>query len=165
MLGFILCAGEILQDRYQVQKVLGKGGFGATYLVEDLKLKGKRRALKEIPEPLFDEQEVRLLSQLNHPNLPDIIDRFISNGMVYLVLEFGGRHTLASECKRLGKRIPLSRLVPLMSQLCDALAYLHSQKPPIIHRDLKPDNVLLDDQERITLIDFGIAKQSNPNVT
>jgi eukaryotic-like serine/threonine-protein kinase len=163
--GYLLCAGEKVQDRYLIQRVLGKGGFGATYLIEDLKLKGKRRALKEVPELLFDEHEVNLLSQLNHPAVPDIIDRFISDGMVYLVLEFGGRHTLASECKRIGGRIPLPRLMPLMGQLCDALAYLHSQDPPIIHRDLKPDNVLLDEHERIMLIDFGIAKESSLGTT
>jgi eukaryotic-like serine/threonine-protein kinase len=163
--GFLMSVGATVQDRYLIQRVLGKGGFGATYLVEDLKLKGKRRALKEVPELLFDEQEVNLLSQMNHPSIPDIIDRFVNNGMVYLILEFGGRQTLGSECQRMGERMPLARLVPLMRQLCDALDYLHSQDPPIIHRDLKPDNILLDENDRIMLIDFGIAKESNEGTT
>lgn len=163
--GYLLTVDERVQDRYHIQSVLGKGGFGATYLVEDLKLKGKRRALKEVPELLFDEHEVNVLSQLNHPTIPDIIDRFVSDGMVYLILEFGGRHTLGSECRRHGGRLPLQKAVTIMRQLCDALAYLHSQNPPIIHRDLKPDNVLLDDNDRIMLIDFGIAKESSQGTT
>jgi serine/threonine-protein kinase len=150
--------GDVIQDRYLVQNVLGRGGYGVTYLIEDLKLKGKRRALKEIPELLFDEHEVNLLSLLDHPSIPDIIDRFVHEGMVYLVLEFGGARTLGDECQRLGGRIPFPMLLPWIRQLCESLSYLHSQSPPIIHRDLKPENILLSDTDRIMLIDFGIAK-------
>jgi serine/threonine protein kinase len=158
--GWLHSVNDIIHDRYQVKTVLGKGGFAATYLVDDRRLNGKHRALKEIPESLFDEHETRLLSRLNHPSIPDIIDRFIADGMIYLVLEFGGSRTLASERTRLGGRIPLDTLLPWIRQLCDVLTYLHAQNPPIVHRDLKPGNILLDDSDRIMLIDFGIAKES-----
>lgn len=160
--GWLKSVGDVIQERYRVVAVLGKGGFGITYLVEDLRLDGKRRALKEVPELLFDEYETKLLSHLSHPSIPDIIDRSKVDGMVYLVLEFGGSRTLGTESQRLG-RIPLDKLIPWMRQLCEVLDYLHSQKPPIIHRDLKPDNILLDDNNRIMLIDFGIAKESVPS--
>lgn len=161
--GWLRGVGDTIEDRYQVKSVLGKGGFGATYLVDDLRLSGKRRAIKEVPELLFDEYETTLLSRLNHPSIPDIIDRSVVEGMVYLVLEFGGSRTLGGERKQYPeRRIPLVKLLPWMRQLCEVLIYLHSQDPPIIHRDLKPDNILLDETGRIMLIDFGIAKESKP---
>jgi serine/threonine-protein kinase len=164
--GWLLDLGTVVQDRYRIAAVLGKGGFGVTYLVDDLRLQGKRRALKEIPELLFDEYETRLLGRLNHPAIPDIIDRLSLSGMVYLVLEFGGSRTLRSEQDRQGGRIPIFTLLPWVEQICDALIYLHSQDPPIIHRDLKPENILLDDNDRVMLIDFGIAKEAGrDNVT
>lgn len=163
VLGWLCAAGDTIEERYRVKSVLGRGGFGATYLVEDLRLNGKRRALKEVPELLFDEYETALLSHLNHPAIPDILDRAVHDGMVYLILEYGGDRTLGGESKRFeGGRIPWIRLLPWMRQLCEVLTYLHSQQPPIIHRDLKPDNILLDENGRIMLIDFGIAKEARP---
>ena len=163
VLGWLLESGTEVHERYRVAALLGKGGFGATYLVDDMRLHGKRRALKEVPELLFDEYETRLLGRLNHPAIPDITDRFTDNGMVYQVLEFGGDRTLRIEQERRGGRIPLFVLLPWIRQLCDALAYLHGQEPPVVHRDLKPDNILLDDNDRIMLIDFGIAKEAAPD--
>lgn len=157
--GYVRDEGEIINERYKIEKFLGKGGFGATYLISDLKLKGKRRALKEIPQLMFDESEVKVLSQLHHPFIPDIIDRFDIDGMIYLVLEYGGDKTIAQYCENHGGPVPLDTALPWMSQVCEALDYLHSQDPPIIHRDLKPDNILLDQNNRIMLIDFGISKE------
>lgn len=164
--GWVLDLGAVVHGRYQVTAVLGRGGFGVTYLVDDIRLAGKRRAIKEIPVLLFDEYETRLLGHLNHPAIPDIIDRFEADGMVYLVLEFGGSRTLRIEMDRRGGRIPVFLLLPWIEQVCTALVYLHSQDPPVIHRDLKPENILLDENERVMLIDFGIAKETTgDNVT
>lgn len=165
VLAYLKGAGELIHERYRVEKVLGKGGFGATYLVEDLKIRGKRRALKEIPEAFFDDKEVDLLGRLRHTAIPDVTDQFTCGEMRYLVLQFGGKSTLASRCRECGGKVPLTTALPWMRQLCEVLAYLHSQKPPIIHRDLKPENVLLDDNDHIMLIDFGIAKASEPATT
>ena len=160
VIGWLRLSGETLQDRYQITGVLGRGGFAVTYLVGDLRLKGKRRALKEIPLIFYDEAETELLTRLQHPAVPDIVDRFEQDPMMYLVLEFGGHRNLESERRRRNGTIPVAEVLPWMRQLCDVLSYLHDQKPPIIHRDLKPENILLDEHDRIMLIDFGIAKES-----
>ncbi len=165
LFGFLLAPGSVLAERYRVVRLLGKGGFGATYSAEDLKLSAKRRALKEIPELLFDQNEAGLLGRLSHPAIPDIVDRFSEREMVYLVLEFGGSRTLDSECRRLGGKMPIPEIISYMHQLCGALSYLHAQDPPIIHRDLKPENILIDDNDRIMLVDFGIARESVPEST
>lgn len=158
--GWLRAVDDVIHDRYRVKTVLGKGGFAATYLINDLRLNGKKRALKEIPEALFDEYETGILSQLDHSSIPDITDRLIADSMIYLVLEFGGSRTLDSERKRRGGQIPLEVLLPWIRQLCEELTYLHARTPPIVHRDLKSGNILLDDNDRIMLIDFGIAKES-----
>lgn len=162
ILGYLKCSGQLIDERYRVESVLGKGGFGVTYLVEDLRIKGKRRALKEIPELLFDEKEIDLLVRLRHAAIPDVTDRFTNEGMIYLVLQFGGRWTLDGRCRELGGKVPMATAIVWMREVCDVLSYLHSQEPPIIHRDLKPENILLDDDNHIMLIDFGIAKVSEP---
>lgn len=161
VLGWLHSPGVIVHDRYRIAQLLGRGGFGSTYLVEDMKLGNKRRALKEVPEPMYDEHETRILAKLNHPSVPDITDRAVGDGMVYLVLEFGGSRTLETVRRSYPeKRVPLAQLAPWVRQLCDVLAYMHAQQPPIVHRDLKPGNILLDDQDRVMLIDFGIAKEA-----
>ena len=164
VLGWLRRPGDVLHERYRIRGLLGKGGFAATYLVEDLRLNGKRRAAKEIPSIFFDERETEILSRLHHPALPDISDRFSSGEMVYLILEFGGDRTLESVWKAEGGPVPLEKLRPWIDQLCDALSYLHAQTPPIVHRDLKPANILLDEADRVMIIDFGIAKEASPDM-
>lgn len=155
--------GDILLDRYTVEKILGKGGFATTYLVSDLNVNGRKRALKEIPRPLYDSAEEEMLSRLDHPSIPDIVDRGESDDSIYLVLRFGGGRTLENERQHHGGRLPVELFMPWFRQLGEVIGYLHHQDPPIIHRDLKPDNVLLDEHDHIMLIDFGIAKQSADN--
>jgi len=108
VLRWLRMPGDMVLDRYRVDKLLGKGGFAATYLVEDTRINGKRRALKEIPEALYDHTETEVLGRLNHPAILDITDRAQADGMIYLVLEFGGGRTLDTERKQKGGRIPLT---------------------------------------------------------
>ena len=163
VLGWLKSVGDVIGERYVIRKVLGKGGFATTYLVEDKILNDRKRAIKEIPASLFDEQESQFLSKINHPAIPDITDRFSTEEMEYLVLKFGGSKTLETERERHNGQIPFTNLRKWMLQLCDVMSYLHTLDPPIIHRDLKPANILLDDHDRIMLIDFGLAKESRPS--
>jgi serine/threonine-protein kinase len=158
VIGWLRSPGDVVNDRYRIGQLLGRGGFAVTYLVEDQLLNGKRRALKEIPEILFDEGEADILSRVQHPAIPDITDRCTHEGMVYLVLEFGGSRSLESVRQEEGGQIGLAKLTPWIEQVSDVLSYLHAQDPPIVHRDLKPENLLLDERDHVMIIDFGIAK-------
>lgn len=171
-----LALGTVMQGRYKVSSILGQGGMGAVYLVEDQRLFDKKLALKELLDILPDpaaraqalqqfQQEAKLLSYLSHPNLPHISDYFHENGRQYLVMEYVDGRTLEAILQKTAGFLPEAQIVEWAIQVCDALEYLHSETPPIIFRDLKPANIMLDKSKRIKLIDFGIARFFRPGKT
>jgi eukaryotic-like serine/threonine-protein kinase len=158
--------GTVIAGRYRIVKRLGSGGMGTVYLADDLKLPGKQWAVKELqPERnLADsgEREAAFLMALDHPYLPRIIDFFRSDGLHpgYLVMEYVSGSTLQQRFERSGSRLPQTVIVQYMVQLSEALEYLHlRQTDPVVYRDLKPSNVMIDEHDRVRLIDFGIARR------
>lgn len=156
--------GTILFDRYKIVSLLGQGGMGSVYLAEDTKLQGKRWAVKESllhsRSPAAFTAEANLLVQLDHPYLPKIVDFYPPDrdGYSYLVMDYVVGDTLQAIFERDGG-LPVLRAVKVAVQLCDLFAYLHGFQPkPIIYRDLKPSNIMIDDQDHVRLIDFGIAR-------
>lgn len=164
-----LNAGVLLQNRYKVIKVLGRGGMGAVYLAEDLRLNNRYSAIKEMsakavgPDKLQEavaafKKEAAILSHLKHPALPAISDFFAEGeDKWYLVMEYIDGENLSSVLRKRG-RIPQGEVMQWAIELASILDYLHSQNPPIIFRDLKPSNIMLTSDGRIKLIDFGIAR-------
>jgi serine/threonine-protein kinase len=169
-----LPTATILADRYNIVKKLGQGGMGAVYLADDLRLPGKKWAIKEMSDAaLIDpverrqaiegfQQEARMLAQLDHLNLPKVVDYFSDFGNQYLVMEFVNGETLEKRLESARGPLPESEVLHYTEQLCDVLNYLHAQKPPIIFRDLKPGNIMIRPDGRIKLIDFGIARHFKP---
>ena len=168
--------GTVVGGIYKIDRVVGQGGFGAVYLVEDQSLFGKRWALKELLDQLLSppdrlaavqqfEQEARLLVALKHPNLPHIAQYFNENGRQYLVMEYVEGETLVQALQRATSYLPEAQVIGWATQVCDALEYLHGQKPPVIFRDLKPENIMVDKNGRVKLIDFGIARHFDPTKT
>jgi hypothetical protein len=102
--------------------------------------------------------EARILSRLNHPNLPAFTDFFTEGTRHFLVMEFVDGNTLEYLLEANHGPFTERRVLGWARQLCDVLEYLHSQQPPIIFRDLKPGNIMLTRGGRIKLIDFGIAR-------
>jgi serine/threonine protein kinase, bacterial len=152
-----LPASRVLAGRYRIVRLLARGGMGAVYLAEDLRLAGAAVAVKEMSgafargdteafaRAVTDfEREARLLAGLRHPNLPRVSDRFEEDGKHFLVMEYIRGQTLREMITQAGSRLPLVQALDITVQLCDVLGYLHRQRPPIIYRDLKPANVMIE---------------------
>ncbi len=161
-----LSTGQVVENRYRIVELLGQGGFGAVYRAWDIRLsrpcalKGNLDSSPEA-ERQFGTEAV-ILANLNHPNLPRVIDHFTVPGQgQYLVMDFVEGEDLQQMLDRRGL-LPEAEVLPWIVQVCDALAYLHSQSQPVIHRDVKPANIKITPNGVPMLVDFGIAKVYDP---
>jgi serine/threonine protein kinase len=160
-----LPAGTILNGRYCIERVLGSGGFGHVYLTLD-HMTSQLHALKEylVTGSSGQEQlkhEATVLRQLHHPNLPAFQDAFIERGRYYVVLNYIEGHDLTDLIRITRQRndvIPIRRIMGWLLSICDAVRFLHSQRPPVIHRDIKPDNIRITPNGTAILVDLGNAK-------
>ena len=162
--------GEVLDDKYRLEHLLGKGGMGAVYLATHL---GTERyvALKLISPQFMRnnefverfKREARAAGRLRHPNVVDVTDfgfaRVKAGQVAYLVMEYLDGCTLGDVLAE-EKRLPLEWVADILEQVCSAVHEAHQQG--IIHRDLKPDNIWLEPNRlggyRVKVLDFGIAK-------
>ena len=158
-----LAQNTLIQGRYLVVHLIGKGGMGEVYLAVDQRL-GSAVALKrtyfagdELLGNAF-EREARTLARMRHPVLPKVSDHFSEGEEQYLVMEHIAGDDLAKRLEAAAKPFPVSWVMFWADQLLDALSYLHSHEPPIIHRDIKPQNLKLTDENHIILLDFGLSK-------
>ncbi|CAH1194954.1 Serine/threonine-protein kinase PknD [Paenibacillus plantiphilus] len=156
-------------ERYRVVGLIGRGGMGEVYAVEDMRLQGKLRALKvnkpHLQDAHYSVEEASLLMRLNHPQLPVIVDYYPPNdaGIEMMVMDYIDGETIHSYTTSQGGEITIEMVLHIGMQLCEALHYLHQQQPAIIHRDLKPTNVMITRSGHIRLIDFGIARRYKVN--
>lgn len=155
-------------DRYRVEKLLGKGGFGAVYLVKDRLTQEHQFALKELIEPGEHDYERLLfecetLKRLDHPALPRVyhVFEYAKLRRVYLLMEYiRGKNLEDLREEQPNFRFPLKVVLAIMTPIFDALGYMHRQNPPIVHRDIKPDNIIVPmDGGEAVLVDFGTAKE------
>jgi len=157
-----LQTGQVLNSRYRIVKLLGQGGFGAVYRAWDSNL-NKPCAVKENLDTSPEAQrqftrEATVLANLSHPNLPRVTDHFILPGQgQYLVMDFVDGDDLATILRQRGA-VPVQQAVVWISQVADALAYLHSRQPVVVHRDVKPANIRVTPEGRAMLVDFGLVK-------
>ncbi|MBX7222170.1 MAG: protein kinase [Blastocatellia bacterium] len=164
----MLTPGTVLQQRYQIEKLLAQGGMGAVYKATDRRL-GNVVAVKET---LFHEdalrrafeREARLLAKLFHPALPKVTDHFSEGDGQFLVMEYVPGDDLSELLNRQQGSFPLEQVLEWADQLLEVLEYLHSQQPPVIHRDIKPANLKLTPEGHILLIDFGMARGAGSSV-
>jgi eukaryotic-like serine/threonine-protein kinase len=170
----ILQVGNIVHNRYIIERLLGKGGFGAVYLVRDKRVKGNVFALKEIIDP--DKKELEnfmfeggILAKLDHPALPRVYRTFedSKSGRAYMLMDYvEGPNLEVLRKKQLDRRFSVSRTLKILASIIEAVSYLHHQQPPIIHRDIKPANIIVPESEDSSvLVDFGVAKEYDKDST
>ena len=162
--------GQVLDEKYRLERLLGRGGMGAVYLATHL---GTERyvALKLItPQFMRNEEfvarfkrEARAAGRLRHPNVVDVTDFGFAHAggeaVAYLVMEYLDGCTLGDILTE-EKQLPLEWVVDILEQVCSAVHEAHQQG--IVHRDLKPENIWLEPNGlggyRVKVLDFGIAK-------
>ena len=169
-----LPVGTHLQGgRYQIIGQLGHGGMGAVYLAKDMELFGRLCVVKQM-RPFFASQserrkaeedfkrEAEVLARLNHPGhprIPEVYGYFVESVDQFLVMKYIEGESLERRLERLKGRLSEAEVIRCAQEVANALVYLHSRRPqPVIHRDIKPANIIVDPEDRVWLVDFGLAR-------
>ena len=161
----MLTKGQKINDRYEIIKTIGEGGMANVYLAEDTILE-RKVAIKVLRGDLSNDEkfirrfkrEALSVSNLSHPNIVEVYDVGEEDGNYYIVMEYIEGKTLKQLLQKRGA-LTLTEVIDIMSQLTDGLAHAHEAY--IIHRDIKPQNIMIEDNGRIKITDFGIAMALN----
>jgi serine/threonine protein kinase len=177
-----LVAGYRL-EQYQIERILGKGGFGITYVAIDTHL-GKRVAIKEllpdsiatrvegstvVPQTTSMEdswawakerflEEARFLAGFSHPAIVGVHRLLEANGTAYMVMDYVEGESYEARLRRIGKEPDQASLMAVIGPIMEGIEELHAKH--LLHRDIKPDNILIDKRGKPVLIDFGSARTS-----
>lgn len=159
--------GQVIDDKYEILKLVGQGGMSKVYLAMDKRL-NKQWAVKEIEKRAKDRNneiviqsaiaEANLIKQLDHPAIVRIVDIIDNGNVIYIIEDYIEGETLGTILENNGAQ-PQELVIEWAMQICEALEYLHTRKPAIIYRDMKPANVMLKPDGNIKVIDFGIARE------
>ena len=170
----------VLRDRWEVVDRLGQGGMGTVYMARDLNLstlseKKKAAVVKELRDDFirgedkekakeFFMREVHVLADLDHPNIVRVLDQFsvidqlTGEEKYYLVMEYVQGQNLHEMLTKRQEPFDEELVIDWAVQVCDVLTYLHTHNPPVIYRDLKPSNIMINTNDQVKLVDFGIAR-------
>ena len=165
--------GEILRERFELRRELGRGAQGKTYLGFDRRSESKVAVKELILRDIEDwkaielfEREANILKSLDHRAIPDYIDTFhlsaAEGERFFLVQEFVDGHNF-EELIEQGERFDEARAKVFLQEVLEILIYLHDLSPPVIHRDIKPSNIMRRDDGSLVLIDFGAVQSVIPN--
>ncbi len=170
-------------DHFRIESVLGKGGFGITYLAMDLRL-GKRVAIKELlPDSIATRvegytvvpqsssladnwqwarerflEEARVLAGFSHPAIVGVHLLMEAHGTVYMVMDYLEGESYEARLRRIGREPDQGALMAVMGPILNGLEEVHAKG--LLHRDIKPENILINSRGQPVLIDFGSARQS-----
>ncbi len=157
-------------SHYKILEKIGEGGMGVVYKAEDLKL-DRTVAIKFLPSHLASSEdnkarfvrEAKSAAALNHPNILSVFEIDEVNSTSIIVMEFVDGQTLKSYISKVtsGTGVPVLKAIDWMEQLCEGLQAAHNQN--IIHRDIKTENIMITRDERLKIMDFGLAKLKDTN--
>jgi hypothetical protein len=164
---------ELLNDRYQIERILGEGALGRTMLATDVDSSAQVAVKELLPSRMkrwkdYDlfHRECRTLRTLNHRGIPAYHDDFViesedpsTPSRLFLVQEYIDGDEL-QELLDAGEEFDEERVRQIARDVLDILDYLHTLNPPVIHRDLKPANLILGKDGRVRLIDFGAVREA-----
>ena len=157
-----MVAGTVLSERYRIDRRLATGGMGSVYVATDERL-GREVAVKLLKEELADDErfverfrrEARAAGALTHPNVANVYDFAQHEGHYYIVMELVRGRDLARVLREEGPLGP-ERSAFITAQIAGALHHAHSAG--VVHRDIKPPNVIVGEDDRVKVTDFGIAR-------
>jgi serine/threonine protein kinase/cytochrome c-type biogenesis protein CcmH/NrfG len=171
--------GTVLDGKFKIVQILGEGGMGTVYKVEQIgtppgmppyyyavkELLISSNTSEEDRKSAIDRfnKEIALLRGLKHPHIAALMLPFQERGNYYFVMEFVPGFSLEKQLEKTNSPLPEEQVITWMMQVCDALTYIHTRTPPIILRDLKPGNIMITPNNEVQLIDFGIARRFDPN--
>lgn len=153
---------EVLRSRYEIRRTLGVGGMGAVFLAEEVGLE-REVAIKVLPPKLAEdpsvvarfEREAKTAARLDHSHIIPIYRVESDGGLHYFVMKYVAGRALDALIAERG-RLPVPEVTRILSEASAALDHAH--RKGVVHRDIKPANILLDQDDRVLLADFGIAK-------
>ena len=163
---------RLIQQRYQVQKILAQSNDSRVYLAQD-RSENKPVIVKEFDTQTLSnwkrfeliEREIQVLNQMGHPRIPQLLDAFtLEKNMkqkFYIVMQYFEGQNLEQKLNQ-NWQPSLDEILNIISQTLHILIYIHNFHPPIIHRDIKPSNLILNDEGEVFLIDFGGAQDKMP---
>ena len=165
---------EVFAHRYLIREEMGRGAFGVVYRALDRGPLQRIVALKAIQLPASPDttetavarrqflEEARVAGNLSHANIATVFEVGEHDGLMFMTQELAPGRDLGKLTRASGP-LPLSRTIAIMRQVCDGLAHAHGSG--IIHRDIKPGNIVVDDQDRVKITDFGLAQPLEPDTT
>lgn len=158
----MLKAGTIIDGKYKILDIIGRGGMSIVYLAINEKA-NRPWAIKEILKKDFqaEKKEIHMMKRLRHPHLPGIADVIEEGESLLIVMDYIEGRTLEELLKEQGAQ-PEELVIDWARQICQVLLYLHSRTPAIIYRDMKPANVMLKPDGNVMLIDLGAAREYKP---
>ena len=154
--------------RYRIIELIGEGGMGAVYLAEQTEPLRRQVALKLVKRGMDTRQviarfeaERQVLALMNHPNIARVFDAGVAeDGRPFFVMEYVPGAVITDHCNT--RRLTTRQRLELFLQVCDAVQHAHQKG--VIHRDLKPGNIVVDEQGRPRILDFGVARLTNSDV-